>query len=82
MYESNICVDNIQITVQFHIVSDDTMIHDLVLGRNFLFSPGIQVTFDRGVIIRRIENKIEHLEDDAKFSEDLLLISNDTYFPR
>jgi hypothetical protein len=56
-FECKILLNNFETSILFHVVPSDTMTHNLVLGRNFLFTPDLQIIFDRerGIVVNKVE---------------------------
>ena len=78
LYEGTVHFNSIQLSTLFHIVSPETMRADLVLGRNFLFQPNLEVKFNnQQVILNKISDEPPLIKPSG--SNELLLIDPDIF---
>lgn len=67
-------MNGIKTKVKFHVVPAETMRYDVILGRNFVANPEIEITSKDRLILRKIEvNSVNYEED---YFNELLLIDN------
>jgi hypothetical protein len=73
-FECKILLNNFETSILFHVVPPDTMTHNLVLGRNFLFTPDLQIIFDRqrGIVVNKVEP--EPIQESSVRPENELLL--------
>lgn len=70
-----ICIDDLNIELEFVLVPDKFIQYDLLLGQNLFESPGIQVTFtNNGTAISR---KLYHVNSVQKFNVELINVNDD-----
>ncbi|KYB28419.1 hypothetical protein TcasGA2_TC032556 [Tribolium castaneum] len=75
LYEGTVFVNSIKTSILFHVVPDETMKYDVALGRNFLFTSGLKISFDDNNMI--IEQKPNERRE--SFDNELLLIDTTVF---
>lgn len=86
IFDGPVMINNLDISIIFHVVSDDTMSQPAIIGRDFTSLENFQITLGRNVVVEYIPNgkssefPAESLNlDEAldNFEQELLLIDYD-----
>jgi len=73
-FQTKITVNDIDLDVKFLIVSDATMTFVALLGRDFISSPIINVSFGKNCVISKRDNNIIENKEQETFQQQIMHI--------